>query len=214
MDIPIIYKDNSIAVCVKPAGPDSESDMPALLKAQLHVPEVFCVHRLDKAVGGVMVYALDRASAASLTRQIGGGSFEKEYLAAAHGKIEPEADTLCDLLFHDRVKNKSFVVKRKRAGVKEAELSYRVCGEAAGLSLLRVRLRTGRTHQIRVQFAARRHPLAGDGKYGSPLRDCGIALFSCALGFSHPATGKALRFTAPPPHCFPWDLFHIVENGD
>lgn len=213
MDIPIIYKDKHIAVCVKPAGLDAEAGMPALLSAQLKAPEVLCVHRLDKAVGGVMVYALDRAAAAALSRQIGEGSFEKEYLAVAHGSVEPREGTLRDLLFHDRAKNKSFVVKRKRAGVKEAVLDYSVCGEAEGFSLLRIRLRTGRTHQIRVQLASRRHPLAGDVKYGSPLREQGIALFSRALGFSHPVTGEALRFTAPAPGGFPWDLFNIEFGG-
>lgn len=207
MEIPILYEDRFIAVCLKPPGPDSERDMPDRLKAQLKVPEALCVHRLDRDVGGVMVYALSAAAAAGLSRVIGSGDFQKEYLAVVHGEVEPAADTLHDLLFHDRAKNKSYTVTRKRAGVKEAELSYRVCARAEGLSLLSVCLHTGRTHQIRVQFASRRHPLVGDAKYGSPMRGCGIALFSRALGFKHPATGEDLRFTAPPPGGYPWDLF-------
>lgn len=213
MDIPLLYHDKYIAVCLKPAGADSEADMPALLAGQLALAAVYCVHRLDRAVGGVMVYALTRESAAALSREMADGRFRKEYLAVVHGRPEPEADTLRDLLYHDRGRNKSFVVRRARAGVKEAVLDYRVLAEAEGLSLLSVRLQTGRTHQIRVQLAARRHPLVGDGKYGSPRRDCGAALFSRALGFCHPQTGEALCFTAPPPPGFPWALFDIDGNG-
>lgn len=211
MDIPLLFHDKCIAVCLKPPGADSEKDMPALLSRQLSAAEVFCVHRLDRDVGGVMVYALNAKSAAALTAQMGGGGFEKQYLAVTHGRPEKDADTLCDLLFHDRTKNKSFVVKRKRAGVREAVLDYRVLAEAEGLALLSIQLHTGRTHQIRVQLAARRHPLVGDAKYGSPRRDCTIALFSRALGFAHPVSGEALRFAAPPPDAFPWNLFVIEE---
>ena len=215
MDIPILYKDSAVAVCLKSPGCDCERDMPETLKAQLKVPEVRCVHRLDRDVGGVMVYALDKEAAAALSRAIGSGDFQKEYLAVAHGKVEPEADTLRDLLFHDRTKNKSYVVKRKRAGVKEAALSYRVCAMAEGLSLLAVRLHTGRTHQIRVQFASRRHPLVGDAKYGSPMWEHSIALFSHTLGFQHPVTGESMRFEAPIPGGYPWDLFdkNIIDGG-
>ena len=121
---------------------------------------------------------------------------------------------LRDLLFHDRTKNKSYVVRRMRAGVREAELSYRVLAEAGTLSLLSVSLHTGRTHQIRVQFAARGLPLLGDVKYGSAFRNCPIALWSHRLAFRHPADGRALCFSAPPEPAFPWDTFQFtIKEG-
>ena len=213
MDLPILYKDTSLVVCVKPAGVDSETGMPALVKAQTGAREALCVHRLDRDVGGVMVYALDRRTAAALSRALASGGFEKEYLAVVHGTMEADAAELRDLLFHDRANNKSFVVRRPRAGVKEAVLDYRVLQANGECSLLAVRLHTGRSHQIRVQLASRRHPLLGDAKYGSPRRDCGIALFSRLLGFPHPKSGETLRFAAPAPDGFPWDMFDIIYYG-
>lgn len=212
MFIPILSLDESLVVCLKPPGTDSEKDMPALLCAQLGVAEVFCVHRLDKSVGGVMVYALGKAAAAELSRQIGGGMFWKEYLAVVHGRPEADTDTLRDLLFYDRARGKSYVITRKRAGVKDASLSYRVLAEADNLSLLAVRLHTGRTHQIRVQFAARKMPLAGDRQYGSPLRGCPVALWSRALGFAHPVSSEPVCFEALPPGDYPWNLFSLTGD--
>lgn len=214
MEIPILHHGDGFVVCLKPVGVDSEAaGMPALLTGQLHVPALFCVHRLDRAVGGVMVYALDRDAAASLSRQISSGRFEKEYRAVIHGQLEEKEAVLRDLLFHDRTRNKSYAVTRKRAGVREAALDYRVLREAEGCSLLSVRLHTGRTHQIRVQFASRGHPLLGDVKYGSPRGDCPIALYSHRLGFADPVSGKALNFAAPPPGGSPWDMFQNEFGG-
>ena len=212
MDIPLLFHDKCIAVCRKPPGLDSEADMPALLSECLAVPSVFCVHRLDRAVGGVMVYALRRESAAGLSRQMADGRFQKEYLAVVHGRPEPDADTLRDLLYHDRAKNKSYPVKRMRAGVKEAELDYALMESRDGLSLVRVCLHTGRSHQIRVQFASRGMPLAGDVKYGSAVRDCPIALWSRALSLPHPRTGEALTFSAAPEAVYPWQLFSTIQT--
>ena len=212
MFVPILFCDDSLVVCLKPPGADSEREMPSLLSAQLGAAEVFCVHRLDRAVGGVMVYALNKEAAAGLSRQMAGGTFWKEYLAVVHGRPEADAGTLRDLLYYDRAHGKSYVVTRKRAGVKEASLSYRLLGEADGFSLLAVRLHTGRTHQIRVQFASRRMPLAGDGRYGSPRRNCPLALWSRALGFAHPASSEAMHFEALPPDDYPWNQFLLTGD--
>ena len=215
----ILYEDNALAVCEKPVGVSAQSaaggeDLPALLRRETGAAEIFPVHRLDVATGGVMVFAKTKAAAAALSDQIRSGAFQKTYLCVTHGAPQPPAGTLEDLLFHDRVKNKTYVVKRERRGVKRAKLAYETLEtrdtKAGELSLLRVRLFTGRTHQIRVQLASRRHPLAGDGKYGAVDAFSSPALYSCELSFFHPATGEALRFSLTPPQTAPWTLFADV----
>ena len=186
--------------------------MPELLAAQCGAPRIFCVHRLDKAVGGVMVYAKDGKTAAKLSELISSRTVTKEYLAVVPGTPEAESGILQDYLYHDAAKNKTYVVSRPRRGVKEAELSYETAATAHAdgigeISLLRITLHTGRSHQIRAQFAARKLPLLGDGRYGSTVRDCGIALRSHRLVFVHPVTGQTLEFTVPLPEAWPWTLF-------
>lgn len=205
--VPILYQDKDIAVCVKPAGVDSQGGMCALLREQLG-GEVFCVHRLDRAVGGVMVYARSAAAAAALSRAIAENALEKDYLAVCEGVPAPAEGAMRDLLYHDAAKNKTYVVQRQRRGVREALLDYRTLETQGGLSLVRVRLHTGRSHQIRVQFASRQLPLVGDGRYGAKSRGA-IALWAHALAFPHPVSGEALRFTAPPPEAPPWTDFDI-----
>ena len=212
MEIEILFQDQSILVCLKPPGVLSETGgMPELLEKAAG-GSVFCVHRLDRAVGGVMVYARTKEAAAALSAAIAAGRMEKRYLAVVCGRPDEEKGSLKDLLYHDPAHNKSFVVRRMRRGVREAELSYETLesAEVDGnmLSLLSVTLVTGRSHQIRVQFASRSLPLAGDGRYGSPVRDCDIALWSHSLAFPHPVTGEELRFSAPPPGRFPWTEFN------
>ena len=211
MDTVILFQDSEVLVCLKPAGVLSEtSGMPERLEKETD-GSIYCVHRLDRAVGGVMVYARTREAAAALSASIAAGRMEKRYLAVVCGCPEEELARLKDLLYHDASRNKSYVVRRMRRGVREAELSYErlATAEADGktLSLLGVTLFTGRSHQIRVQFASRGLPLAGDGRYGSPVRDCEIALWASSLAFPHPVTGKEMRFSAPPPERFPWILF-------
>ena len=189
----ILYSDKEIAVCVKPVGLNSETEMPAQLQNALG-GAVFTLHRLDKNVGGVMVYARTKAAAAALSRAIQEGAMVKEYVALVHG-TPPESGDWEDLLWKDSRKNKVFVVKRMRGGVKKARLEYVRLTEGAE-SLVRIRLHTGRSHQIRVQFASRGYPLVGDHKYGARDSVSAPMLFSCRLTF--PYRGKTLQFEAKP----------------
>lgn len=185
----ILYSDKAFAVCVKPVGLDSEHEVPAVLTEVLG-GKVFPIHRLDKNVGGVMVYARTKEAAAALSRAVQEGTMVKEYVAMVHG-TPPETSDWTDLLWKDRIKNKVFVVKRQRKGVKHARLEFtRLTPDDP--SLVRIRLHTGRSHQIRVQFASRRYPLVGDHKYGANDDVCAPMLFSCCLTF--PYNGHPHRY--------------------
>lgn len=186
----ILYSDNDIAVCVKPVGLDSESEVPAALAETLG-GTFFTLHRLDKNVGGVMVYARNKSAAAALSKAIQDGAMVKEYVAQVHGE-PPESGDWTDLLWKDSSKNKVFVVKRERKGVKKARLEYQRIGEG----LVHVRLYTGRSHQIRVQFASRGFPLLGDHKYGARDGHAAPRLFSCRITF--PYRGKVHCYEALP----------------
>ena len=216
----ILYEDKHIIVCIKPAGIPSEGQGSIVeqLSAQRDGAYVALVHRLDTGVGGCMVFAKTKNAAAKLSAIIQEKKMTKEYLAVVQGVPEKEEDTLCDLLFKDSSKNKSFVVKRPRRGVKDAKLFYRtlqsVDTDNGKLSLVRVHLFTGRTHQIRVQFSSRRLPLFGDGKYGGRSAKSGIALWSCLLAFPHPESGKDMVFAAQPPVGEPWTLFGGCEINE
>ena len=195
----ILFEDASLVVCVKPAGvlsqeANGKANMVSLLR-EATGSEIFPVHRLDREVGGVMVFAKTKAAAASLLAQIAAHTFEKTYLARVHGVPEPPKGEWEDLLFKDSAKNKVFVVKRERKGVKKAKLAYEVLSaDENGNALVRVRLFTGRTHQIRVQFASRKHPLLGDGKYGARDGEPRLHLQSAAIAFDHPETGERMEW--------------------
>lgn len=211
----ILFEDSSIIVCIKPAGLQSQggkNDMVALLNAYFSEKEpdsaAYPVHRLDRETAGIMVFAKKSVSAAKLSAQISSGEFKKHYFAVIQGKPEEDSATLKDLLFHDRQKNKTYTVKRSRKGVKEASLEYKTLGTADGMTLLDILLHTGRTHQIRVQFASRKLPLFGDGKYGGGSGK--LALFAHKLEFRHPETNEKLSFAAfPETDSHPWNLFEF-----
>ena len=186
----LLYCDKDLVVCVKPVGMDAEHDVPAALGG-----EIFPIHRLDKNVGGVMVYAKTRPAAAALSRAVQEGTMVKEYVAQVHG-CPSETGDWEDLLWKDSRKNKVFVVKRERRGVKKARLEFKRL-TAGDTSLVRIRLHTGRSHQIRVQFASRKFPLVGDHKYGSRDEATAPMLFSCKLTF--PWKGKTWEYEALPP---------------
>lgn len=209
----ILHAERSFLVCRKPVGVECEHELPALLAEEMKckVDSLYCAHRLDRAVGGVMVWARTPKAAAELSRQVQEKALQKAYLAVCSGISTPDAGEMRDLLFRDSVKQKSFAVSSSRRGVKEALLDYHVLQDAvlngSLAALVRVTLHTGRFHQIRCQFATRGHPLLGDGKYGSRERGCTTALWSCRLAFFHPETHAPLVFEAAPPCVFPWDRF-------
>lgn len=189
----ILYSDKNLAVCVKPVGLDSEHALPDALKEALG-GEIFPIHRLDQNVGGVMVFARTKAAAAELSRAVQDGAMVKEYLAMIHGVPEKQGDWT-DYLFKDSRKNKVFVVKKERKGVKMARLEY-IRLTDGNPATVRVRLHTGRSHQIRVQFASRGFPLLGDHKYGARDDLTAPRLFSCRITF--PFGGKTHSYSALP----------------
>lgn len=213
--IHILYEDKFLVLCVKPVGVLSEDSgsgacMPALLRQ--HYREkgendyIATVHRLDKAVGGVMVFSRRKDVTGKLTAAVAEHRIVKEYRAILRGSPEKDSDTLTDLLFRDAAHNKSYVVKRPRKGVREATLDYTVLARKEGLTLVQVRLHTGRTHQIRVQFSHRGWPLLGDIRYGSKAA-CSPALWSYHLALTHPITGQPIDVTQLPPREYPWTEF-------
>ncbi len=207
--IDILFENGELVACVKPVGVPSQKDGAedtVSLLTKLCGKKVYPIHRLDTAVGGAMVFAKSPAAAAKLSGLIADGKFIKEYLAVAEGVPEPATGRFEDLLFKDSRKNKSFVVKRERRGVRKAFLDYSVVAENDGRSLVHIRLGTGRSHQIRVQFASRKMPLCGDGKYGSRDNGCTVALWSESVSFE--LDGESYSFKSIPNFSkYPWNLF-------
>ena len=208
----ILEQNAAYVVCIKPAGIPSQGEgldaMPVRLAAEVG-GEIYPVHRLDQAVGGVMAYARTKQAAAALSRAIQEGRMEKDYLAVLTKPMAEASGTLRDLLYHDRVKNKTYVVKRKRNGVKEAVLDYETLASGAEGTLVCVHLHTGRTHQIRVQFASRGCPLAGDGKYGG--KGSAPLLWSYRLAFPDPRDGT-MRIFERRPEGSAWDVLFAEQQ--
>lgn len=207
----LIYKDSSLVVCVKPPrvlSTDEPGGMPELVRAALGGDaDVRTVHRLDRVVSGLMVLARGAKAASELSRQIREDEFEKRYIAAIHGDAG-DGGTMTDLLYRDKARKMTFVTDKPGKGVQEAVLDYETLARADGMSKVKITLRTGRTHQIRCQFASRGCPIVGDRKYGTLTDgDCDIALWSHELSFTHPETGERLHFSAEPPEVWPWTAF-------
>ncbi len=221
--VKVLYEDKLLVVCVKPVGvlsaPEAgkRRNMPDLLKAQTRAYRIDIIHRLDQPVGGVMVYSKSSKATPGLYRQMAGHHIIKEYLAVVCGVPKEPAGRLEDWLLKDRDKCKSRVVAPQTRGAKDAALSYRVLAtvthDGEPLTLVKVRLHTGRTHQIRVQFSSRRLPLLGDEKYGGKAAQSvkGLGLWSYHLAFKHPTTSKPVDEVCPPPAAFPWTLFAGVD---
>ena len=194
-EMQIIMERPEWVICVKPAGMESEKEAPEHLKG-LCGGSFFPVHRLDRQVAGLMVFARSRDAAAKLSRLISEGRMEKEYVALCHGTLPPDG-RLEDLLWKDSAKNRVYVVRRLRAGVRKASLTFRLlCRPGPDASLIRIRLETGRSHQIRVQFASRGCPLWGDHQYGARDPEKMPLLFSCLLSF--PWEGETIRMEVLP----------------
>ena len=205
----LLYADHSVLVAVKPPrvlSTDEPGGMPELVRKALgdECADVRTVHRLDRVVGGLMVLARGPQAASELSRQVRDGEFEKEYVAVVHGAPEEDSGRLWDLLLRDKARKMTFVAQAEGKGVQPAALTYRVLKKQKDMSRVRIRLETGRTHQIRVQFASRGMPLVGERKYSTAGDDCEIALWSCYVAFTHPTTGEKMEFSLEPPSVYPW----------
>lgn len=207
----VLYADMDIFVCIKPArvlSTDEPGGLPELVRMTLHDEnaDVRTVHRLDRVVSGVMVLARNAKAASELSRQIREDIFEKEYLAVVHGKPEAHNGTFIDLLYRDKARRMTMVAFEPAKGVQEAILDYNVLSSNEQISRVKILLRTGRTHQIRVQFASRGMPLVGERKYCTLEDPCEIALWSHRIAFIHPTTGERVEFSYEPPEIYPWTL--------
>lgn len=219
----ILYEDSDLIVCVKEPGVLSEDgngmNMPDQIRSYLGKKDTYIgvVHRLDREAGGVMLFAKTPEAGARLSALISERKLEKTYIILIENPPEEDRGDYTDLLFHDRRKNKTYVVSRQRRGVREALLSFEVIRrfsfEGKRCAMLKIRIQTGRTHQIRVQFASRKMPLLGDRKYGSAFRFPAVALWCDSLTFPHPFSDKVVSLNAPLPRVSPWNLLDCTSES-
>jgi 23S rRNA pseudouridine1911/1915/1917 synthase len=205
--IDILYVDEDIVVCIKPPrvlSTDEPGGLPEMLRQTMATKDFRTVHRLDRVVSGLMVVARSAAAASELSRQIREDSFQKEYQAVVHGCVEQQEGRLTDLLLRDKARKMTMVVTEPGKDVQPAALRYQILAGNQELTRVRIQLETGRTHQIRVQFASRGFPLVGERKYSELNDPCEIALWSYRLAFTHPITGQPMEFAQDPPAVFPW----------
>lgn len=227
MDINILYEDNHLLIVEKPVNipvqQDRSNDPDLLTMLKQYLKEKYnkkgnvylsLVHRLDRPVGGVILFAKTSKAASRMSDLLRKQQLERTYLAVVRGKVEKQSDTLTHYLFKDRKKNQVFVVRRNTKNAKEAILHYEKLASSNELSLLKVILQTGRSHQIRVQLSEIGHPLYGDQKYGQNLNKVGqqIALWAYELSFVHPVRQTELSICSIPPNIYPWNMFKIKEN--
>lgn len=216
--INIIYEDNHLLVVEKPVGipvqedKSKDIDMIRLLKDYRIKNEnksgdayIGLVHRLDRPVGGIMVFAKTSKAASRLSEEIRNNTFHKTYLAVIKGILKNKEDSLNDYLIKNEKENKSYVTSKDKG--KASSLKYKVISEKDNLSLVEINLITGRSHQIRVQFSSRNHPLVGDSKYGNNPNNIDIALFAQSITLVHPITKETLTFTLKVPNRYPFNIF-------
>lgn len=226
-NISILYEDNHLLVVEKPVNvpvqTDISKDLDLLSMLKLYIKEKYnkpgnvylgLVHRLDRPVGGVMVFAKTSKAASRLSEHIRKGEMQRNYLAVTEGTFKSSSGSYHNYLLKDRDKNKVSVVSKDTINSREAILEYKVVVEHESKTLLKINLITGRSHQIRVQLSYNGHPIVGDAKYGKAARKSAtdnLALWAYQLSVKHPVKDEIMSFTSQPPDCFPWNLFKAFE---
>lgn len=219
----ILYEDNHVIVVLKPQNvpsqADSSGDKDMLSMVKEYIKEKYnkpgnvyvgLVHRLDRPTGGIMVFAKTSKAASRLSEQFKNKEAEKTYFAVVKGTLKTKQSKLVNYLLKDEKNNLVKVVPMATAGAKRAELDYTVLEEKQGMSLLKIKLETGRGHQIRVQLATIGNPIFGDQKYGKDMPKANLNLFAVELKFKHPTNGQTMLFRVyPPENLKAWSLFDL-----